>query len=52
MRQAINTLQACMTGFGELSEVTVFKVVDQPHPALLQNVFLFLSALCYFNLFF
>jgi replication factor C subunit 2/4 len=41
MRQAINNLQSCASGFGLVSGDNVFRVVDSPHPvkvqALLKN---------------
>ena len=38
MRYALNNLQATAAGFGEISKDNVFKVCDQPHPELMQNV--------------
>lgn len=32
MRQAVNNLQATVSGFGEVSPGNVFRVCDQPHP--------------------
>merc|ERR1711865_838229 len=34
MRQALNSLQACHSGFGLINQENVFKVCDQPHPAV------------------
>ncbi|KAH6577955.1 hypothetical protein BASA50_010138 [Batrachochytrium salamandrivorans] len=38
MRQAVNNLQSTWSGFGFVNPENVFKVCDQPHPALLQKV--------------
>ncbi|KAG8903320.1 replication factor C subunit 4 [Tulasnella sp. 403] len=38
MRQAINNLQSTHTGFGFVSGENVFKVCDQPHPVLIQDM--------------
>ena len=38
MRNALNNLQATFAGFTHVTKVNVFKVCDQPHPALLQSV--------------
>eukprot|EP00871_Galdieria_phlegrea_P003371 jgi/Galph1/4034/GphlegSOOS_G2647.1 len=37
MRNALNNAQATMSGFGKLSQENVFKVCDQPHPALVKE---------------
>ena len=38
MRQAINNLQSTWSGFGFVSRDAVFKVCDQPHPHIVQNM--------------
>lgn len=38
MRYALNNLQATAAGFGSITKENVFKVCDQPHPDLMQNV--------------
>ena len=38
MRNALNNLQATFAGFNLVNRDNVFKVCDQPHPALLQSV--------------
>lgn len=38
MRQAINNLQSTHSGFGFVSGENVFKVCDQPHPVLVQQM--------------
>ena len=38
MRYALNNLQATAAGFGQINKDNVFKVCDQPHPELMQNV--------------
>ena len=38
MRYALNNLQATAAGFGAITKDNVFKVCDQPHPELMQNV--------------
>lgn len=38
MRQALNSLQACHSGFGLVSQENVFKVCDQPHPLVVKNM--------------
>ncbi|PVU92152.1 hypothetical protein BB561_003992 [Smittium simulii] len=38
MRQAINNLQSCWLGFGLINQENVFKVCDQPHPAIVKNI--------------
>ncbi|KAI8115718.1 Replication factor C subunit 4, partial [Lucilia cuprina] len=38
MRQAINNLQATYAGFGFVNGDNVFKVVDQPHPIVIQRI--------------
>ncbi|CAH7668714.1 replication factor C subunit 4 [Phakopsora pachyrhizi] len=40
MRQAINNLQSTHSGFGFISSENVFKVCDQPHPALVKKILL------------
>jgi replication factor C subunit 2/4 len=38
MRQALNNLQATHSGFGFVNEANVFRVCDQPHPALVAQM--------------
>ncbi|KAK6453630.1 DNA replication factor C [Scheffersomyces xylosifermentans] len=38
MRQAINNLQSTVAGFGFVNDVNVFKIVDQPHPLVIQKI--------------
>ncbi|KIO29324.1 hypothetical protein M407DRAFT_21543 [Tulasnella calospora MUT 4182] len=38
MRQAINNLQSTFAGFGFVSGDNVFKVCDQPHPVIVQDM--------------
>ncbi|CBZ28150.1 putative replication factor C, subunit 4 [Leishmania mexicana MHOM/GT/2001/U1103] len=38
LRQALNALQATHTGYGLVNADNVFKVCDQPHPLLVENV--------------
>lgn len=38
MRQAINNLQSTWSGFGFVSQDNVFKICDQPHPAIVQEM--------------
>ncbi|KAI9207982.1 P-loop containing nucleoside triphosphate hydrolase protein [Polychytrium aggregatum] len=38
MRQAINNLQSTHSGFGFVSADNVFKVCDQPHPVVVQDL--------------
>jgi replication factor C subunit 2/4 len=38
MRQAINNLQSTWSGFGFVSREAVFKVCDQPHPHVVQDM--------------
>jgi replication factor C subunit 2/4 len=38
MRQAINNLQSTVSGFGFVNEDNVFKVCDQPHPKMMQQL--------------
>jgi replication factor C subunit 2/4 len=38
MRQALNNMQACHSGFGNISQENVFKVCDQPHPMVVKNM--------------
>ena len=40
MRQAINNLQSTVAGFGLVNDVNVFKIVDQPHPLVIQLILL------------
>lgn len=41
MRQAINNLQSTVAGFGFVNDVNVFKIVDQPHPLVIQKILQF-----------
>eukprot|EP00697_Spironema_sp_BW2_P007263 gnl/Spiro4/21503_TR10532_c0_g1_i1.p1 gnl/Spiro4/21503_TR10532_c0_g1~~gnl/Spiro4/21503_TR10532_c0_g1_i1.p1 ORF type:complete len:243 (+),score=64.74 gnl/Spiro4/21503_TR10532_c0_g1_i1:288-1016(+) len=36
MRQALNNLQATNSGFGFINHTNVFKICDQPHPAVIK----------------
>lgn len=38
MRQALNNLQSTANGFGKISGENVFKVCDEPHPLLVQEM--------------
>ena len=38
MRQAVNNLQSTHTGLGLITPESVFKVCDQPHPMLVQEI--------------
>lgn len=38
MRQALNNLQATANGFGLVNQENVFRVCDQPHPTLVQEI--------------
>ncbi|KAJ9464618.1 Replication factor C subunit 4 [Diplonema papillatum] len=38
LRNAINTLQATVAGYGTVSADTVFKVIDQPHPTVVEDI--------------
>lgn len=38
MRQALNNLQSTAQGFGQISSENVFKVCDEPHPMLIQDM--------------
>lgn len=38
MRQALNNLQATVSGFGLVNSENVFKVCDQPHPLIVSNM--------------
>ena len=38
MRQALNNLQATHYGFGMINSDNVFRVVDQPHPLIVQKI--------------
>jgi replication factor C subunit 2/4 len=38
MRQALNNLQSTSSGFGKITSENVFKVCDEPHPLLVQNM--------------
>lgn len=38
MRQALNNIQATVAGFGYVSAENLFKVCDQPHPAVVQEL--------------
>ncbi|XP_058800547.1 replication factor C subunit 2 [Phymastichus coffea] len=38
MRQALNNLQSTVNGFNHVNSENVFKVCDEPHPLLVQNM--------------
>ncbi|CAN3362404.1 replication factor C subunit 4 [Diutina catenulata] len=38
MRQALNNLQSTVAGFGLVNDTNVFKIVDQPHPLVVQKL--------------
>lgn len=38
MRQALNNLQSTANGFGQITSENVFKVCDEPHPLLVENM--------------
>mmetsp|Transcript_8550 Transcript_8550/g.31618 ORF Transcript_8550/g.31618 Transcript_8550/m.31618 type:complete len:278 (-) Transcript_8550:6686-7519(-) len=38
LRNALNNLQATVQGFGKLSQDNVFKVCDQPHPSVIDEI--------------
>jgi replication factor C subunit 2/4 len=38
MRNALNNLQATVSGFGHVNEINVFKVCDQPHPTVVKQI--------------
>lgn len=38
LRQAINNLQATVSGFGYVTPENVFRVCDQPHPGLIEGI--------------
>lgn len=38
MRQALNNLQSTANGFGTITGANVFKVCDEPHPMLIQDM--------------
>ncbi|XP_053685270.1 replication factor C subunit 2 [Sabethes cyaneus] len=38
MRQALNNLQSTANGFGHINGANVFKVCDEPHPMLVQDM--------------
>jgi len=38
MRHALNNLQSTVAGFGQISAQNVYKVVDQPHPVVMQKI--------------
>merc|ERR1712203_1161467 len=38
LRAAINTLQSCAAGFDVVSADNVFKVCDQPHPTVVEDI--------------
>lgn len=40
MRQAINNMQSTVAGFGLVNDVNVFRIVDQPHPLVIQKILL------------
>lgn len=40
LRNALNNLQATVQGFGKLTQENVFKVCDQPHPHVIDDIIL------------
>jgi replication factor C subunit 2/4 len=38
MRQAVNNLESTFSGFSMITPTNVFKVCDQPHPTLIQDI--------------
>jgi len=38
MRNALNNLQATVSGFGQVNQANVFRVCDQPHPTAVREV--------------
>jgi replication factor C subunit 2/4 len=38
MRTALNSLQACASGYGLINAENVFKVCDQPHPMVVESI--------------
>ncbi|GMH50900.1 hypothetical protein TrRE_jg13426 [Triparma retinervis] len=38
MRNALNNLQATVSGFGFVNQANVFKVCDQPHPTVVRDI--------------
>jgi len=38
MRNALNNLQSTHAGFGSITDINVFKVCDQPHPAVAREI--------------
>ncbi|GAB5367238.1 hypothetical protein AAMO2058_001212700 [Amorphochlora amoebiformis] len=40
MRNALNNLQSTIAGFGQLTQENVYKLVDQPHPAIMKKMIL------------
>jgi len=38
MRNAINTLQSCVMGFGHVTQDTIMKICDQPSPKMTKNI--------------
>lgn len=38
MRQALNNLQSTFNGFGHVSSENVFKVCDEPHPIMVEEM--------------
>lgn len=44
MRQALNNLQSTANGFGKITSENVFKVCDEPHPLLVENMLKFCIA--------
>ena len=43
MRQALNNLQSTANGYGEINGENVFKVCDEPHPMMIQDMLLHCS---------
>lgn len=38
MRQALNNLQSTHNGFGHVNSENVFKVCDEPHPVMVEEM--------------
>lgn len=39
MRYAVNNMQSCVIGFGELNKVNIYKIVDIPRPEVMLRLF-------------
>ena len=49
LRNALNTLQATSAGYGTVTAKTVFKVIDQPHPTVVEDIIRECSKQNYFD---